>query len=233
MYPRIFQHCFWCKQVNPPVTTNAQEAIPKIIHYCWFGQNPDTELKIKCIESWKKYCPDYELRLWNEDNFPIEKYPFAQRAYADKKWAYVADAARFHAMYYHGGIYMDTDVEVMQPLDRFLEEDFFSGYDTAKRISAGTMGSRAGNKYLWFFLSWYAGKQYSRAFYNVPVVRILSKFTKLYYGVKLDGQEFYLPDGAHFYPAIYFCGHHRDSHLSECYTIHHGEASWVEKKGAN
>jgi mannosyltransferase OCH1-like enzyme len=177
------------------------------------------------MESWEKYCPDYKFQLWNEDNFPFDEYPFAKQALADKKWAYISDVARLHSLYYFGGIYMDTDVQVFQPIDQFLNEDFFSGYETPRKIPTAIMGSRAGNKYLGKLLLWYIGKSYSKAFYKVPNVKIISKFTERYYDVKLDGNEFSLPDGAHFYPSEYFC--HPVSGSGNSYTQHHFDGSWV------
>ena len=86
--------------------------IPKIIHYCWFGHNPLPNSAIKCINSWKKFFPDYEIREWNEDNFDVESIPYMAEAYHMKKYAFVSDYARFWVLYYHGGLYFDTDVEV-------------------------------------------------------------------------------------------------------------------------
>ena len=86
--------------------------IPKIIHYCWFGRNPLTKMAKKCIASWRKYCPDYEIIEWNEDNFDIDYCPYVREAYDAKKWAFVSDVARLYALVKMGGIYMDTDVDL-------------------------------------------------------------------------------------------------------------------------
>lgn len=77
--------------------------IPKVIHYCWFGRNPKTEIIEKCIASWRKYCPDWEIIEWNEDNYDVEKVPFVKEAYEAKKWAFVSDYARLDILYNHGG----------------------------------------------------------------------------------------------------------------------------------
>lgn len=90
--------------------------IPKIVHYCWFGGNPLPEDAIKCIESWKKYLPDYEIKEWNESNFDLDCCQFVKDAYKEKKWAFITDYVRLYAMVNEGGIYMDTDVEVCKPL---------------------------------------------------------------------------------------------------------------------
>lgn len=94
--------------------------IPKKIHYCWFGRNPLPESAQKCIASWKKYLPDYEIIEWDEDNFDVNCIPYTTQAYEAKKYAFVSDYARFKILYEHGGLYFDTDVEVIRPLDDII-----------------------------------------------------------------------------------------------------------------
>ena len=96
--------------------------IPKVIHYCWFGRNEKPELIKRCIESWKKYLPDYRIIEWNEDNFNISSFAFTKSAYEIKKWAFVSDVARLTALVEYGGFYFDTDVEVLEidPISKFL-----------------------------------------------------------------------------------------------------------------
>ena len=95
-------------------------SIPKIIHYCWFGGGPISPESRKCMESWKKYCPDYKIMAWTEQNFDISANRYAQQAYAAKKYAFVSDYARLAVLYEYGGIYLDTDVELVRPLDELL-----------------------------------------------------------------------------------------------------------------
>ncbi len=101
--------------------------IPKIIHYCWFGRNPLPPLAIKCIESWKKYLPDYEIQEWNEDNFDVNIIPYTQEAYQAKKFAFVSDYARLWILYNYGGIYFDTDVELIKPIYDIIQRGPFWG----------------------------------------------------------------------------------------------------------
>ena len=101
--------------------------IPKVIHYCWFGRNPLPALAVKCIESWKKYLPDYEIKEWNEDNFDVYTNQYTTEAYQAKKYAYVSDYARFWALYNEGGVYFDIDVEVIKPLDDLISKGSFMG----------------------------------------------------------------------------------------------------------
>lgn len=101
--------------------------IPKKIHYCWFGRNPLPESALKCIASWRKYLPDYEIIEWNEDNFDVNAIPYTAQAYEAKKYAFVSDYARFKILYDHGGLYFDTDVEVIRPFDDILLKGAFMG----------------------------------------------------------------------------------------------------------
>lgn len=104
--------------------------IPKIIHYCWFGRKPLPPLAIKCLESWKKYFPDYEIKEWNEDNFNVNVIPYTKEAYEASKYAFVSDYARFWILYRYGGLYFDTDVEVIRPMDDIIVRGAFMGCET-------------------------------------------------------------------------------------------------------
>lgn len=106
-----------------------EKEIPKIIHYCWFGGNPLPEMAKKCIASWRKFLPDYEIKEWNEGNFDVYQAPYIEEAYRLKKYAHVSDYARFWILYHYGGIYFDTDVEVIRPLDDILAKGSFMGFE--------------------------------------------------------------------------------------------------------
>lgn len=114
--------------------------IPKIIHYCWFGPNKMPKTICKCIATWHDHMPDYEFRLWNEDNSPME-HPFVKTAYAAKKYAFVSDYVRFWALYNYGGIYLDTDMYVVRSFNPLLDNNFFCGWETAEGTATG--GSNA------------------------------------------------------------------------------------------
>lgn len=107
--------------------------IPKIIHYCWFGHNPLPESAIKCINSWREYLPDYKIKEWNENNFDVNIIPYTQEAYEAKKYAFVSDYARFWILYYYGGLYFDTDVEVIKPMDDIIERGPFMGIEVVAK----------------------------------------------------------------------------------------------------
>lgn len=129
--------------------------IPKKIHYVWFGRGEKDERTKHCIETWKKYLPDYEIIEWNEDNFDINYNDFTKQAYEQKKWAFVSDVARLYALYTEGGIYMDTDVEVYQSLDKFLNEEGFTGFEVVHYPATATMGSIKGNPVIKMMLDYY------------------------------------------------------------------------------
>ena len=144
--------------------------IPKVIHYCWFGWNPLPKMAVKCIASWRKYLPDYEIKEWNEDNFDVNIIPYTKDAYMDGKYAFVSDFARFWILYHYGGVYFDTDVEVVKPMDDILERGPFMGLEIAGlncKIAPGLgLAAESGN----------------------PVYEdIIDGFTHL---------DYYLPDGA-------------------------------------
>ena len=111
--------------------------IPKVIHYCWFGGNPMPKLAKKCIKSWKKYLPDYEIIEWNESNFDINCCNYVKEAYQEQKFAYVSDYARLKIIYDNGGIYLDIDVEIIKPLDDLLKYDSFFGFENPEFIATG------------------------------------------------------------------------------------------------
>ena len=110
--------------------------IPKVIHYCWFGRNPLPASARKCIDSWKKFFPDYEIKEWNEDNFDVNMIPYTHEAYSVKKYAFVSDYARFWILYNYGGLYFDTDVEVIRPMDDIVARGPFMGIEV-EATSAG------------------------------------------------------------------------------------------------
>lgn len=121
--------------------------IPKIIHYCWFGGNSLPEKAKKCIASWKKFCPDYEIIEWNENNFDINQHPYLKWCYEHKKWAFLSDLARLLIVEEHGGIYFDTDVELVKNIDFLLNEEAFFSFENKQYINTGTgFGAVYGHK---------------------------------------------------------------------------------------
>lgn len=122
--------------------------IPKIIHYCWFGNNPKTPEILDCIESWRKTCPGFEIKEWNEENFPIEDFPFAKKMYDEKKWAFVADYARLQILEKHGGFYLDTDMLILKSLEALAINTCVLGEEAVGIISAGMIGAEAHHPFI-------------------------------------------------------------------------------------
>lgn len=111
--------------------------IPKTIHYCWFGGKQKPKLAQRCIESWKKYCPDYEIIEWNESNFDVNQNPYTKLCYQQQKWAFLSDYVRLWAVFHYGGIYFDTDVEVLRSFDSLLSHEAFYGFESSEYIASG------------------------------------------------------------------------------------------------
>lgn len=209
--------------------------IPKIIHYCWFGGNPLPEMAIRCIESWKKYCPDYEIIEWNEHNFDLDINDYVKEAYESKKWAFVSDVARLYALVNHGGIYMDTDVEVIKPLDDLLEFEAFSGFESEKRIPTGIMACEKGHRMFAELLQEYEGEHFKQEDGSLDMTTNVTRITNtcLKYGLKLNNQ-FQCVNGFTLLPKDYLCP--KDYETKEInitkntYTIHHFDGSWHSKE---
>ena len=135
--------------------------IPKTIHYCWFGGNPKPEIIEKCIASWKRYCPDWEIVEWNESNYDVSAHPYTKEAYEAKKWAFVSDVARLEVVNREGGIYMDTDVELLANLDFTADCDAFYAFETNLHINSGQgFGAQAGHPSLKAMLEYYVDRHF-------------------------------------------------------------------------
>ena len=127
--------------MNPSETIEipmSPQPIPKVIHYCWFGRGKLTPLMEQCVASWTKYCPDWEIVRWDEDNFDVNFCPYAAKAYRAKRYGFLSDAARLKIIYENGGVYLDTDVELRCPLDELLENDAWFGYGSSTEINTGS-----------------------------------------------------------------------------------------------
>lgn len=206
--------------------------IPKVIHYCWFGGAPLPELTQMCIASWKKYCPDYEIRQWNESNFDVNFCDFAKEAFQAKKWAFLSDCARLKIIYQEGGIYLDTDVELLKSLDSLLEHACYLAEETSGFINTGLgFGAEKGNPVIGELLQQYNGhfQLAEGIFDSVPCPR---KNTEPFYqyGYKPGGTEIWTAENVTVYPAEYFCPMNYDTGstkiTSNTYSIHHFLALW-------
>lgn len=182
-------------------------AIPKIIHYCWFGGKPKNDLAQNCIRSWKKFCPDWKLQEWNEDNFDVSAAPlYVRQAYEAGRWAFVTDYVRLVGLVEMGGVYMDTDVEVIKPLEKYLHHQAFAGFERIDRVQTGLLACEKGFPLFREFLAHYDTATFLKADGTHDVTTNVEVLTALCvsHGLRLDGsrQE---AAGLTVYPKDVFC----------------------------
>lgn len=206
--------------------------IPKKIHYCWFGRGQKSDKMVQYMDSWKKFCPDYAIKEWNEDNFDIQVNKFVREAYRNHKFAFVSDYARLYALYTEGGIYLDTDVEVIRPLDCFLQHQSFSGFEDWCLIQTGILGAEKGTVWLKNEMNYYEKQSFIRwngAFNVRPNTKLLTEHA-FQYGFQMNGEYQVLNNGLALYPQDYFAPKSYMTHTinvtkNTC-TIHHFAGSW-------
>lgn len=208
--------------------------IPKTIHYCWFGRNPLPKLAKKCIKSWKKYCPDYEIIEWNEDNFDISACPlYVRQAYEAKKWAFVTDYVRLKVVYDHGGIYLDTDVELKKPLDALLSYGAYFGFEDGVHIATGLgFGAEKGHPLLKELMDDYAEIPFVRedgSFDTLPCPQRNTAIL-LRHGMQQNDSRQVLDGNILILPSEYFCPLSYQNGRKKCtentISIHWFDASW-------
>lgn len=208
--------------------------IPKVINYCWFGGNPLTEKAEMCIKSWKTFLPDYEIRRWDESNFDIEICQYVKEAYAAKKWAFVADYFRIWVLYYYGGIYFDSDVEVTKSFDEFLDYELFTGYETDITLEPAVVGCISGHTLFKELLGYFTSKSfYSNG--NEDLTPLPYKFTEPFtknYGLTLNNQRVLLDNNQMaIYPTDWFSPMDYETgelkKTDNTHAIHRYAASWV------
>ena len=209
-----------------------EQRIPKIIHLVWFGKKEYPELVKKCLKSWDDYLPDYEIKIWNENSFDVGVCPFVKEAYNSQKWAFVSDYVRLWALYNYGGIYMDTDVEVVRPLDAFLEHDAFSGFEAKDSIPTGIIGAAQNNEVIKMLLDYYTDKHFVNDDGSLNQISNVTIITEILssHGLVLNG-KFQNIAGFALYPQIVFCPNNflRIFNITsrQTYTIHHFTGSWT------
>lgn len=194
--------------------------IPRIIHYCWFGGNPKPEIIEKCIASWRTFCPDWEIREWNETNYDVNALPFTATAYAAKKWAFVSDVARLDILSQYGGIYLDTDVEILtdNPFESFLSYDSVLVFETERAIASGLFFASAPNTALvnallesYWSIEYTLENETVNSIMNKPVIQKL--FPSLRWNAKSQ-----TIDNCHF----------MGGDVYHTMMLHHGTRSWCD-----
>jgi mannosyltransferase OCH1-like enzyme len=213
-----------------------ENKIPKIIHYCWFGKKEKSDLAMKCIESWRKILPDYKIMEWNEDNFNIIINKYVEEAYETKRYAFVADYVRLYALYNHGGIYLDTDIEIIKPFDDILYLHGFAGFEDKELISTATLGSEKNNKIIKELLEAYCNKRFiiNGKVNTQTNVRSITN-TLIHYGLIQNNMEQTLNYGGFtIFPTEYFSplklGAKTPKITEHTYTVHWFEGTWLTRK---
>lgn len=212
---------------------NMEKKIPKLIHYCWFGGAPLPDLAVKCINSWKKYCPDYKIIEWNEQNYDLNSCDYVKEAYAEKKWAFVSDYARFDILTKYGGIYFDTDVELIKSIDDVVMKGPFTGKEdiAGERVAPGL--ALAAYPHFPLFeeiLDFYQKEHFKLETGNntYTIVMYFTDLLKKYCYVPSNNIDFI--QGMYIYPKKYFCPmDYYTGELtieSETKSIHHYTESW-------
>ena len=210
--------------------------IPKIIHYCWFGRGEKPELAKKCIDSWQKLCPDFEIREWNEDNCDYLVMPFMAEAYAAKKYAFVSDVMRLLVLEQYGGVYFDTDVEVVRDIAPLMDDEGFIGFENDQYVASGlTIASVPHHPVVQAMIEEYRKLHFTIADGTTNAVGCPHLITDSMerYGLVRNGQEQTVA-GIHVYPADFF--NPLDSvtgkltKTENTYSIHWYSMSWLPKR---
>lgn len=208
--------------------------IPKVIHYFWFGKNPIPDKYKAWMNSWRKKCPDYEIKEWNENNYDVTKNSYMYEAYQKKKWAFVPDYARLDIIYQYGGIYLDTDVELVNGLDDMLYQKGFAGFESDETVALGLgFGAIKGLPIIGKMRDEYNGKHFINQDGTLNLVAspvIQTEYLKQR-GLLLNGQ-YQTVDDLTIYPEIVFSGksiYSRKLNLQSCTkSIHHYEGTWLD-----
>ena len=211
--------------------------IPKKIHYCWFGGNPLTKDAQRCIESWKKYCPEYEIIRWDESNYNLHKNAYVEQAYKNKKWAFLTDYVRLDVLYNFGGIYLDTDVELIRKIDDLLQNNCYMGMEQVGTVATGLgFGAEKKNKFILENMKVYEEENYAQknGTFKPPIcVKITTQLLRQY-GLK-DEAKIQKINDIMIYPPEYFCplkmGTNKLRITENTYSIHHYSASWYTGNG--
>lgn len=209
------------------------KVIPKIIHYCWFGGKEKPDNVKKCIQSWKDKLPGYQFIEWNEDNFEFAAIPYSKEAYAAKKYAFVSDVARIQGLLKFGGIYMDTDVEVLKDFEPLLEHECILGFEEKNFVATSLMGAVKEHPLFKEFADIYKGLRFIDEDGNINTETNVKKLTEMLkkQGLKCDNQMQVLRGGITVFPQEYFSPYdyincyYKITENSFC--VHHFFVSWM------
>lgn len=208
--------------------------IPKRIHYCWFGGGPLGEAEKNYMGSWRRHLPDFEIIRWDERNFDPGILPFSAEAHRLQKWAFVADVARVHALRTQGGLYLDTDMEILKPLDGFLRARGFLGFEKNGVLQTGLMAFELRHPLMEDMWHYYKHKSFHEKNGDLamtPNTQILTRIAVAKYGLVKDGRRQTLQKGVEVWPEQWFCPleyENREMRLTKnTHAIHHYAQSWT------
>ena len=216
---------------------NLNQGIPKMIHYCWFGHGEKSDLIKKCIQSWKINFPGWNIIEWNEDTFDINSIDYVKEAYENRKWAFVSDYVRFFALYKYGGIYFDTDVEVLKPIPTtILEKDSFTGMEFTGKVAPGLIyAAKPEDINIKNFLKMYENMHFLNkdGTENLKTINIIVSKYFMRKGL-IFNNTIQTVNGCTIYPWQYFCGYDTDIHevqiTDQTISVHHYDGSWRKHK---
>lgn len=210
--------------------------IPKKIHYCWYGKGEYNDVIKKCIASWSEKLPDYEIKKWDETNTPFETLPFLRLLYRQQKWSFITDFMRLYSIYMEGGIYLDTDIEILKDFGKLLNEKSFVGFqsdlDTKYPLNSAVIGAEKGNPFVLDCIKETEKKQ--RLNFNAmggpPIVtKVIFNYGLLDYGTQLLNNVKLLST-EYFYPFSWDEKFSNECVKNNTIAIHWWEDSWSNKK---
>lgn len=215
-------------------------SIPKVIHYCWFGKGEIPEKNLNCIASWRKYCPDYQIKCWNEDNYDVNKNLFIKQAYEKRKFAFVSDYARLDIIYNYGGIYFDVDVEVIKNIDSLLEHKAFFGLEEVESkyyVNSGLgFGAEKNLSFLKEIMEVYENSNFLLEDGSInakPCPIITNEVLLKQKNLDIRKNQFYNVDGIIIYPTEYFDPKSYETGnlniTGNTMTIHHYDGTWIDE----
>ena len=217
--------------------------IPKLIHLCWLSGDPYPEKIQYCIDSWKKHLPDYEIMLWDTKRFDVNSTPWTKQAFEAKKYAFAADYIRLYAVYNYGGIYLDSDVEVIKSFDEFLHLPYFAGLEGKPcGVELAAFGAEKGTGWIKFMLDYYEGRNFIKEDGEMDMISMPELMGKIlqreYYWTQIDSLDEFDPDPKRLclLPVDWFCAHplevysyykHQYYITKNTHSIHHFSNSWM------
>ncbi len=204
--------------------------IPKVIHYCWFGGSPLPKSARRCLASWRRFCPDYEIVEWNESNFDLSCNAYCREMTQQKRWAFLTDYVRLKLVYEHGGVYLDTDVQLLKSLDPLLAAGPYMGVENTGLVATGLgFAAEAGHPFLRENMAYYEGLEDFSSLRSCPLI---TTELLLPHGFRKGAPEIQQVAGLTIYPEEYLCPKNERTGLlrvtKNSYSIHQFDASWFE-----